>query len=115
MKQIVIIANIWNPSREGGQPAHPGAVWIDNGRVADITAIEMAPKQGARPDVDVLSYPRGYVMPAFVDAHFHLLSLAHKALRCDLARTQSAGEVGERLADYARNYGGTALVGVDFD
>jgi predicted amidohydrolase YtcJ len=82
----------------------------------DITAPEAAPKPGARPDVQVLSYPRGYVMPAFVDAHFHLLSLAHKALRCDLATTQSAAEIGERLADYTRAHGGDkAIVGVDFD
>ena len=116
MKQIVIIANIWNPSRDGGEPAQPGAVWIENGRIADVTDAENAPKPGTRPDVDVLHYPRGYVMPAFVDAHFHLLSLAHKSLRCDLATTLSAAEIGERLADYARAQGGaTALVGVDFD
>lgn len=116
MKTIVIIANVWNPSRGGGEPAQPRAVWIENGRVADLTPVENAPKPGARPDVEVMSYPRGFVMPAFVDAHFHLLSLAHKSLRCDLSITLSAAEVGERLADYARHNGGTtALVGVDFD
>jgi predicted amidohydrolase YtcJ len=116
MKTMVIIANVWNPSRGGGEPAQPRAVWIENGRVADVTPVESAPKAGARPDVEVMSYPRGFVMPAFVDAHFHLLSLAHKALRCDLSTTQSASDVGERLADYARHNGGSAtLVGVDFD
>lgn len=116
MKQIVIIANIWNPSREGGEPAHPAALWIDSGRIADVTAPEAAPRPGARPDVELLNYPRGYVMPAFVDAHFHLLSLAHRSLRCDLATTQSAADIGERLNAYARDHGGDkAIVGVDFD
>jgi predicted amidohydrolase YtcJ len=116
MKTIVIIANVWNPSRDGGEPAQPRAVWIANGRVADVTPVELAPKPGARPDVEVMSYPRGFVMPAFVDAHFHLLSLAHKSLRCDLSTTQSASEVAARLADYARHNGDSAaLVGVDFD
>lgn len=116
MKTIVIIGNVWNPSRDGGEPAQPRAVWIENGRVADVTPVESAPKPGARPDVHMMNYPRGYVMPAFVDAHFHLLSLAYKALRCDLSTTLSAAEVGARLADYARvNPGGNALVGIDFD
>ncbi len=116
MNTVIIIANVWNPSRGGGEPAQLRAVWIANGRIADVTPVESAPKKGARPDVEVLAYPHGYVMPAFVDAHFHLLSLAYKSLRCDLSTALSAAEVGERLAHYARhNSGGTALVGIDFD
>lgn len=116
MKTLVVVANVWNPAREDAQPAQPKAVWIQNGRIADITPVESAPKAGARPDVDVWSFPRGFVMPAFVDSHFHLLSLAHKSLRCDLSAAESAAEVGTRLADYTRHHtGSTALVGVDFD
>jgi predicted amidohydrolase YtcJ len=116
MGTLVIMANVWNPSRDDAQPAQPKAVWIQDGRIVDITSIEAAPKPGARDDVRVLSFPRGFVMPAFVDAHFHLLSLAHKSLRCDLSTTQSAAEVGERLSEYARDHSGEdALVGVDFD
>jgi predicted amidohydrolase YtcJ len=56
------------------------------------------------------------VLPAFVDAHFHLLSLAHRSLRCDLADTQSAADVVARLDDHARQHpGDTAVVGIDFD
>lgn len=116
MDTLVISANVWNPSRDDAQPAQPRAVWIQGGRIVDITSVEAAPKESARDDVRVISSPRGFVMPAFVDAHFHLLSLAHKSLRCDLSTTQSAAEVGERLAQYARDHGGEdALVGVDFD
>ncbi len=126
MKTIVVIANVWNPSRDGGAPAQPRAVWIENGVIANLTAVENAPKPGARPDVQVLAYPYGYVMPAFVDAHFHLLSLAYKSLRCDLSTTQSASEVVARLEEAARHNGvgesgagrvngSTALVGIDFD
>lgn len=115
-RTIIIIASVWNPSRGGGEPARPAAVWIENGCISDITTVEAAPRPGTRSDIDILSHPFGYVMPAFVDAHFHLLSLAHKSLRCDLAPTQSAAEVGERLAEYTRAHGGEqSIVGVDFD
>lgn len=117
MKLLVINhASVWNPSLDDAQPAQPRAVWIQNGRIVDVSSVEAAPQPGARDDVRVISFPRGFVMPAFVDAHFHLLSLAHKSLRCDLSTTESAAEVGERLSEYTRNHGGgDALVGVDFD
>lgn len=110
------MASVWNPSRDDARPAQPRAVWIQSGRIVDITAVEAAPKAGSRADVDVLSYPRGFVMPSFVDAHFHLLSQAHKSLRCDLSSAQNATEVADRLVAYARDRAtGGALVGIDFD
>ena len=85
-------------------------------RIVDVTPVEAAPKDGERSDVRVVSFPGAFVIPAFVDAHFHLLSLAHKSLRCDLAPAQSAAEVVARLEAYVRTQAGEgAVVGVDFD
>jgi predicted amidohydrolase YtcJ len=113
---IVNHAAVWNPSRTDGDPATPRAIWMQGDRIVDITPVEAAPKDGARSDVRVLSFPGAFVMPAFVDAHFHLLSLAHRTLRCDLAPARNAADVVARLEAYAREHGGEgALVGVDFD
>jgi predicted amidohydrolase YtcJ len=113
---IVNHAHVWNPTRGEGEAASPRAVWMQDGRIVDVTPVEAAPAPGARADVRVLSFPRAFVMPAFVDAHFHLLSLAHRSLRCDLSGAGSAQDVSAQLAEYARaNPGDSALVGIDFD
>ncbi len=113
---IVNHAAVWNPSRNDGEPATPRAVWIEGDRIVDVTPVDAAPRDGARSDVRVISFPGAFVMPAFVDAHFHLLSLAHKSLRCDLSGARNAADVVARMQEYARAYGGEGpLVGVDFD
>ena len=43
-RTVIIIANVWNPSRGGGEPARPAAVWIENGRISDITTVERDPQ-----------------------------------------------------------------------
>ena len=113
---IVNHAHVWNPSRGEGEPAAPRAVWLKDGRIVDVTPVDAAPPDGARSDVRVVSFPGGFVMPAFVDAHFHLLSLAHKTLRCDLSTARSAADVAAYLDGYTRTHDGdAAIVGVDFD
>jgi predicted amidohydrolase YtcJ len=113
---VVNHAHLWNPSREGGEAASPRAVWIRDDRIVDVTPVDAVPADGARSDVRVVSFPGGFVLPAFVDAHFHLLSLAHRSLRCDLGGTQSADDVIARLDDHAREHpGDAAVVGIDFD
>jgi hypothetical protein len=113
---VVNGASVWNPSRAGAEAAAPRAVWIRDGRVVDLTPPAAAPKPGARTDVRVLSLPGRFLIPAFVDAHFHLLSLAHQSLRCDLGRARSAREAVSLLADWGRGCPESEpLVGVDFD
>lgn len=112
---IVNHAQVWNPSRGEGDPAAPRAVWIQDDRIVDITPVEAAPQPGAQSDVRVISFPGAFVMPAFVDAHFHLLSLAHKSLRCDLSPARSAGDVVALIETYARERVDAVIVGVDFD
>src|SRR5687768_8437425 len=97
---IVNHAHVWNPSRREGEPAAPRAVWMQDGRIVDVTPVDAAPADAARSDVRVVSFPGGFVLPAFVDAHFHLLSLAHKSLRCDLSTTRSAADVAAYLDGY---------------
>lgn len=53
-----------------------------------------------------------FVCPGFVDAHFHLISLANKSLRVDLSGATAAADVVARLARAGQ---GGATVGVDFD
>ncbi|HET6349025.1 MAG TPA: amidohydrolase family protein [Candidatus Krumholzibacteria bacterium] len=116
MQTLVVTGNVWNPSRDGADPARPRAVWIQDGRIAQVTPVEAAPQPGARDDIRVVPFARGFIMPAFVDAHFHLLSLAYKRLRCDLADTLSAAEVAERMAAYTQAHSDdAAIVGIDFD
>ena len=113
---IVNQARVWNPSLGEGEPAEPRAVWIQGSRIVDVTSVDAAPRESARSDVRVISFPGGFVIPAFVDAHFHLLSLAYKGLRCDLAPAHSAAEVVALLEPYAGAHAGDrAVVGVDFD
>jgi predicted amidohydrolase YtcJ len=109
-------ARVWNPSHGEGEPAEPRAIWIQGGRIVDVTNVDAAPRESARDDVRVLSFPRSFIMPAFVDAHFHLLSLAYKGLRCDLAPAESAADVAARMDQYAAAHpDDDAVVGVDFD
>lgn len=57
-----------------------------------------------------------HVTPGFIDAHFHLLALALKGLRCDLSAARSARDVAEALFAWEREHpGGEPLVGVDWD
>jgi len=113
---VVTGARVWNPSRGGGDPAEPRAVWINGDRIVEVTPVDAAPAPGARADITVLSYPGRFVLPAFVDAHFHLMSLANKSLRRDLSSARDAADVVSLLAAEAsarRDDG--AVVGVDFD
>jgi hypothetical protein len=113
---IVNHAQLWNPSRSDGEAAALRAVWMQGDRVVDVTPVEAAPRPGDRSDVRVVSFPGAFVMPAFVDAHFHLLSLAHRSLRCDLSSAHSAADVVAALETSARERADEApVVGVDFD
>ncbi len=90
-------------------------VWIRDGRVDALGARGEA-ALAQRPDVRVLSFPRCFVLPAFVDSHVHLLALASKRLRCDLSAAQSARDVVTALAAHAVSHAGDEpVVGVDLD
>jgi hypothetical protein len=117
MEMIVLNeARVWNPACGAGEPAEPRAVWIRDGRIADVTPPSAAPAPGARADVRVLPLPGRSLMPAFVDAHFHLMSLAHAQLRADLSMADNAAGVAASLAARARAEAGEgAVVGIDFD
>lgn len=90
-------------------------IWVRDGHVAAVGGRNEAPAS-PRDDVRVLSFPRAFVLPAFVDSHFHLLSLATRRLRCDLSTVAGARQVVETLAAHAATHPGAGpLVGVDFD
>lgn len=97
-----------------GADFRKGKVWIKGGRILAADYGDGARPHGGGADLR-LSARGGYVLPAFVDAHFHLTSLALKTLRCDLSSAVSAEEVAARLKTWAGETGGTCLVGVDWD
>jgi hypothetical protein len=115
----------------------PRTVWIRGGRVVEVLP-GPAPAPGARADVERFDATGKFVCPSFIDAHFHLVALAHKMLRCDLSAASSAADIAARLAAHAASgeshgrepasAGGAdptrpppeaepprAIVGVDFD
>jgi predicted amidohydrolase YtcJ len=90
------------------------SIWMRDGRVVELTPASAAPTS-SRDGLRVVSWPGRTILPGFVDAHTHLLALAHKALRCDLSGARSAADVADRLAAWASAHPGEPVVGVDFD
>ena len=91
-------------------------LWVSDGRVAGIGGRGGAADAAGRDDVQVLDFSGKYIIPSFVDAHFHLLALAGKQLRCDLAGAKSARDAADELAAWAASHPGREpVVGVDFD
>lgn len=91
-------------------------LWVSDGRIAGIGGRAGAADAAGRDDVRLLDFSGKYIIPSFVDAHFHLLALAGKRLRCDLSGARSARDAVERLAAWAASHPGREpLVGVDFD
>jgi predicted amidohydrolase YtcJ len=74
---------------------------------------------GPRPDdaesADVIDLGGHLLLPGFVDAHFHIRSLALKSLRCDLYGAGSASEALELLSQWPGRRKARVLVGVDWD
>ena len=91
-------------------------LWVSDGRVAALGGRASAIDAGGREDVRVIDVSGKYIIPSFVDAHFHLLALAGKQLRCDLSLARNADEAVALLAAWAQAHPGRdAVVGVDFD
>jgi predicted amidohydrolase YtcJ len=117
MSTLVIAgARVWTDDGHGAIRFEPRTIWIRDGRIVEVLPGVAAPSPGARDDVRVFDAGGKFAIPAFVDAHFHLLALAHKGLRCDLSGATGAADVVSRLAAYAAEDGARhdgAVVGVD--
>lgn len=91
-------------------------LWVSDGRIAGIGGRAGAADAAGREGVRVIDFTGRYIIPSFVDAHFHLLALAGKRLRCDLSDAAGARDAVERLAAWAASHPGQEpVVGVDFD
>jgi predicted amidohydrolase YtcJ len=111
MSMLVITgARVW---RDPGR-FEERSIWIRDGRVVELTPAKAGPT-GDRDGLDVVSWPGRYILPGFVDAHTHLMAIAHKELRCDLSDARGAADVVGRLSAWASAHPGESLVGVDFD
>lgn len=115
---VIARARVWTDDGHGAIRFEPRTIWIRDDRIVEVLPGVAAPSPGARDDVRVVDAGGTFAIPAFVDAHFHLLSLAHKGLRCDLGGATGAADVESRLAAHASGNdspGDGAVVGVDFD
>ena len=90
------------------------SIWIRDGRVVELTPSSAGPT-GGRDGLRVVSWPGRFILPGFVDAHTHLMAIAHKELRCDLSGALAAADVVDRLSAWASAHPGEPVVGVDFD
>lgn len=93
-----------------------GGVLVRDGVVAGIVSPREARDVAKRTDVDRIDLGRGCLIPGFIDAHFHLIALALKSLRCDLSAATSADALVERMRHHAASSAPDApVVGVDWD
>lgn len=92
----------------------PGSILVDGGIIRSV--IPTGSQETTFTDAEVIDLNGRHMIPGFVDAHFHLLSLALKRLRCDLSAAKSASEVKLLLADWLRvSDPAWPAVGVDWD
>jgi len=87
-----------------------GAVVLDGNRIADVVPHAYQPQGQLQIDLG-----GAFVIPGLIDTHFHLTSLALKALRCDLSAAMSAEDAAGRLASYAAGSDAPFVVGVEWD
>lgn len=108
---VITGANVWTTDADGSVRFEPRTLFARNGRIAELIP-SSASLPDARDDLQIVEAKGKFVAPAFVDAHFHLIALANKTLRVDLASAAGAEDVIARLSR-----GGVAggIVGVDFD
>jgi len=89
-------------------------VLVDGDRITDVVSPRRAHcemPESARLVVDATGR---YLVPGFVDAHFHLLALALRRLRCNLSAADGADDVYHRIREFATR-GEGAVVGVEWD
>ncbi len=91
-------------------------ILVEGDRIAAVPGPADSRQIAARDDVDTVKLRRGFLVPGFVDAHFHLVAGALKQWRCDLGSARSIEDVGALLETYAAKHPGeTPVVGVDWD
>jgi predicted amidohydrolase YtcJ len=89
-----------------------GSLLVDGEKI-----VEFIPAGDREPAVaDAIDMGGGYVIPGFVDSHFHLLALGLKSMRCDLSRAASALDAVRLLSEWVADHpGDSPVVGVDWD
>jgi predicted amidohydrolase YtcJ len=91
-----------------------GALTVRGNRIGRIYN-EDEPLPGRDENIEHIDLGGKYMLPGFVDAHFHISSLALKSLRCDLGIAGSAAESIELLSQWPGRRDTQVLVGVDWD
>ena len=90
------------------------AIHLDGARIVRVVE-ETDPAPEPTGNADVIDLGGAYVLPGFVDAHFHLTSLALKRERCDLGTAQSLDELLDAMRAWAKETASPYLVGVEWD
>jgi len=92
------------------------AILTRDGTVVDLLSPREALALVRRDDVDDIDLTGAWVVPGFVDAHFHLVALVLRALRCDLRGTRSAAAATTALKRYAgASPDEKVIMGVEWD
>ncbi|MFH1755427.1 MAG: amidohydrolase [Candidatus Latescibacterota bacterium] len=107
-----IFTNGYLFSREG--TFAKSSLIVDGPRIAGVST-GGTPAPGSRDGIEAIDVGSRYLLPGFVDAHFHIRSLALKSLRCDLGGSASAAEALDRLRNWPGREDAHVLVGVDWD
>ncbi len=89
-----------------------GALLVRGDRVAGLYD---EPYAAGSENVEEIDLGGRFLLPGFIDAHFHIRSLALKSLRCDLSGACSAAEAVELLSQWPGRIDAQVLVGVDWD
>jgi predicted amidohydrolase YtcJ len=92
-----------------------GALLVKGDRIGSVMFEGTPPAGPAEPGCDTIDLGGRYLIPGFVDAHIHLMSLALKTHRCDLGPAGSLDEALEIMRKWSAGQDTQVLMGVDWD
>ena len=84
---------------EGPRGAMPQAVLVRRGSIACVGTLEEA-RAKAAPDAQEVDLQGRCLIPAFIDAHSHIVNFANSLRFVNLAQARSFEEIQKMLLDY---------------
>ena len=102
---------------EGPRGAMPQAVLVRRGSIACVGTLEEA-RAKAAPDAQEVDLQGRCLIPAFIDAHSHIVNFANSLRFVNLAQARSFEEIQKMLLDYKERMNaapGAWIVGFSYD
>ena len=110
-KTLFSNANVYSPT--GG--FRNGSLLVRGERIDCVVTGEQRLTDEQVVGARVIDLDGAFVLPGFVDTHFHLSTLALKTLRCDLSSCRCAGDVYDALKHWASESDAPYIMGVEWD